>query len=132
EVLPTFGDRLLALALPARDGRQRRDPPRLDLEVEVLGEPLDQAESLGERCPALEPHLEAGGVQRPEAVRDPVVLLHEPAGEATVGGNDLQEIVELGILVDEAHAEAVLSADSTSACVALVPYRLAISRSRSR
>lgn len=104
-----------------------------DHEVEILGEALDEFEAFGQRGAAFEPDLEAGLVQSPETVRDPVVLLDERCSDPCLARDDVDEVRELGIFVDERHlgAPAAATHRSTSAWVAFVPYLDAISVRRS-
>ncbi len=76
------GDRSLVGARPVRDWGETSDRTVLHHEVEILGEALDDAVALRETHAALEPKIAPGLVQRPHAVRDPVVLLDERGCDA--------------------------------------------------
>lgn len=69
-------------------------------------------------------------VQAPKGMCNPIVLLDYPARNFSIVGDNLQEITELRIFMSENHDALVM--EVTSACVAFVPYRSAISSSRSR
>jgi hypothetical protein len=94
----------------------------LEHQVEVLGEAPNQPESLGEARATLEPELEPALAQRPQAVRDPIVLLDECGGDARLARDDREQLCEVRIVVDEAHAARVFATHlSTKASVAFVP-----------
>ncbi len=65
------------------------------------GEAFDQAEALREGGAALEPDVEPLVEERPEGVRDPVVLLDEADGEPVLVGDDPEQVVEVATLVDK-------------------------------
>jgi len=71
-------------------------------------------------------------VQRPERVRDPIVLLDKGDSKTTLGRHDLQEGIEVGILVNEAHPPVASIAQPNSARVRREPTRAAIDASRYR
>ena len=60
-------------------------------------------------------------MQRPERVRDPVVLLDETRCDACLARDDAQQVAELRVIVDKAHAAVSCIAASTTACVVRVP-----------
>ena len=74
--LPLQGG-LLALTLPVGNGRKRGHRPRLYFEIEVFGEPLDEAKAFGEGSAALEPDLQPRIVKSPKGMGQPLVLLHQ-------------------------------------------------------
>ena len=113
-----FRRRLLPLALPVQNSRKGRRPG-VHLQIEVFGEPLDEAEPLRQRRASLEPDFKALLVERPERVRHPVVLLDEPRSEAALPRSNAEEILELGVVVDERQT-AARSARSMRASTAFV------------
>ena len=62
-------------------------PARVDLEINVFRESLDQVETLGKRSSTLEPNIEICIVERPESVSDPIVLLYQTRTQALFGRN---------------------------------------------
>lgn len=103
-------------------GGKTYDAAVLHHQVEVLGEPLDDAVALREAGAPLEPQLEPRLVEGPHAVRDPVVLFDERRTDARLVGDELQERRELGIVVDEAHVLRASSMHSSmSEAIAFVP-----------
>ena len=99
---------LLVGALPdlVLDFRQKW---RVELEVEVLGEALDEAEALEQRRAALEVHFEVGALQGVERLRDPIVLLDEVGLTLETNHAALEGLlVEVWAIVDETRSIAAL------------------------
>lgn len=90
-------------------------------DVEVFRKPFDEAEALRERRATLEPDIELRCAERSQRVCDPVVFLDEARGEFAILRDDLKQVIEFGGIVYEGHVVPSMSADSTRACVALVP-----------
>jgi hypothetical protein len=77
---------------------------RMDEDVDVFREPMDQLISLRQGRAALELEGEAARLQPPESLHDPVVLLHQAGVYAHLAGKDLDQIAEVrGIMQEDGH-----------------------------
>lgn len=129
EMGTTCGDGARAVALPVVRRRHSFDATRFEFEVEVFGEALDEAEAFRERRAALEPDLEATILERPQHVRHPVVLLDERQRDAALVGDDAQQRVEVGVVVNELHGALASRASRTTAAVAFDANRCVMASS---
>ncbi len=74
---------------------------------------------------ALKPDVEPLVLDRPEDVRNPVILLHQPGGQTALICDDPQQVFEVAVFMDERHPRSTrLGAERQRAQMPLVPvYR---------